>query len=383
MKRIFVSATSIKSGGALSILKQFILNADGINQYHLALNKDIELPDNCLNKPNFHYLYITERNRVDRIKWDFWGAYQWIKKTGLNFDCVISLQNTSLNVAGIPQLIYLHQSLILHPKSWRFIDKQERKYAFYKYIYPLFVFCFANKTTHFIIQTEWMRQALAKKYRIDLANISNIKPSIAPWQDDTTQKTDTGTAQKKQNNSMLNLFYPSTDELFKNHMIVLKSLKNLDERGVDLSRLSITFTIDLNKASSVHIQNYLRAYPTINKCIQCIGSISYEQVKKIYDTSDAVLFPSEIESFGLPLLESAMLGKQILSLDTDFSKEVLAGYPGVCFIKNEASAWADRLSDLMKAHFSNEHPCSYEPFQAPYPMGWDDFFKLKALCNVS
>ncbi len=54
------------------------------------------------------------------------------------------------------------------------------------------------------------------------------------------------------------------------------------------------------------------------------------QVEALYLDS-ALIFPSYIETVGLPMLEARRHGRRIMASDRPFSREVLAGYPNAQF----------------------------------------------------
>ena len=55
------------------------------------------------------------------------------------------------------------------------------------------------------------------------------------------------------------------------------------------------------------------------------GSISREKVFEMYAKS-ILIFPSYVESFGLPLLEAKLTGTYIIASNTPFCHEILDGY---------------------------------------------------------
>ena len=58
-----------------------------------------------------------------------------------------------------------------------------------------------------------------------------------------------------------------------------------------------------------------------------------------------LVFPSYIESYGLPLAEARKCGALILASDTPFSKEILRGYKNAYFFNPFAP---DELADFMQ-----------------------------------
>ena len=84
------------------------------------------------------------------------------------------------------------------------------------------------------------------------------------------------------------------------------------------------------------------------------GECSNAEMINLYLNSDAILFPSLVESFGLPLIEASSLGKKIFAIDKPYSKNVLKGYKGVSFLKNDTKMWYESLSNFYsrKENFS-------------------------------
>ena len=64
--------------------------------------------------------------------------------------------------------------------------------------------------------------------------------------------------------------------------------------------------------------------------IICIGNISREEVFEKYCNS-ILVFPSYIETVGLPLLEAKKCNTPIIASDTAFSHELLDSYDNVNF----------------------------------------------------
>lgn len=83
--------------------------------------------------------------------------------------------------------------------------------------------------------------------------------------------------------------------------------------------------------------------------IEYLGRIPYERVLAMYKACDALVFPSYIETYGLPLIEAASLGIPIIAADLPYAREVLAGYDGAMFVAyNDAYAWKKAISSLVK-----------------------------------
>ena len=103
--------------------------------------------------------------------------------------------------------------------------------------------------------------------------------------------------------------------------------------------LELTLKGDENK----HIRMLKRIVVDERLPIDFIGSIDIEAVYDYYSKS-ILIFPSYIETFGLPLLEARKHESPILASNCAFSHEVLEGYDRVKFFNPFESR---ELGDLM------------------------------------
>jgi glycosyltransferase involved in cell wall biosynthesis len=103
-----------------------------------------------------------------------------------------------------------------------------------------------------------------------------------------------------------------------------------------------------------------------------VGNLDFERVLQYYKSCDLLVFPSFLESFGLPLVEAAKFGKKILAADLDYAREVLAGYDGVIYLPiHNPDAWGDAI---YKCSEKQEKFNSWEPKFAKN--SWGKFFEL-------
>ncbi|MCU6356712.1 glycosyltransferase, partial [Morganella morganii] len=62
-----------------------------------------------------------------------------------------------------------------------------------------------------------------------------------------------------------------------------------------------------------------------------IGKIPRSMVFYLYANSDFILFPSLLETYGLPLEEAKLMRKKIIVSDLEYSRDVLYNYDDVIF----------------------------------------------------
>jgi len=354
-KNILVNATSATSGGSLTILNQFIDNIIDVDKnYYLFVPAILNLKsfDNVIIVP------IDAKEYIDRMKWDLYGLKKWCKQYEVKPNLIISLQNTAVLFGGIPQLIYLHQPLPYSKEaSWNILKKEERKLWFYKYIYKIWIDISINKNHYIVVQTEWMRKAVAKSgYDEDKIIVS--KPKINDININEVKSLDKGN--KKY------LFYPAADYKYKNHNIIIESVKVLSEKHPQFIKdIKIIFTLDEDTSIYKKIVHY-----GLEDTIKLIGKLKYEEVLSYYKSSDIVLFPSYVETFGLPLIEASYFKKNIVVSDCSYSREVLTGYNRAEFVQfNDAIAWGNAMVKNLNRHFDDNEVSIPEN-------GWENIFDL-------
>jgi glycosyltransferase involved in cell wall biosynthesis len=109
----------------------------------------------------------------------------------------------------------------------------------------------------------------------------------------------------------------------------------------------------------------------VDEHIKHEGKIPYERVLSFYKSCDLMVFPSYIETFGLPLIEAASFGMQILTADMNYAREVIGDYKGVKFLDHkDVKLWAENIINLYNKRIK------YKPYSINYETSWKDFFKL-------
>ncbi|HBN5387334.1 TPA: glycosyltransferase [Citrobacter freundii] len=360
---VIVNATALASSGALTILNQFLEHAmnDSRHEYLCFIHENVK--KNSVN--NVTIIPVKKQSFIQRVWWDLYGVNNYIKKNKLEPKKIISLQNTSVN-SKYKQIIYLHQPI---PFSDFKIKKEIQHVIFfmYKYLYPFFIF-FRTKNTTFVVQTDWMKEALIAKRKIAKDRVYVIKPDII-LPSNNLEYSDDGA----DNKSDAVFLYPATPLFYKNHMIILDAMRILKTEGIlGNTKFQVTFKQSDNDELAIKIDKY----DLINN-VSFLGVISYEELFHKYSNADAIIFPSYLESFGLPLAEGAMLGKYIICSDLPYARDVLSNYSNVDYvIHDDAIKWALSIKEVILKKRNNTLSKSENSYIYFPKTSWADFFKL-------
>lgn len=364
MKQVIINATAARTSGALTILKDFMSylygHTDGIFLYHLlTTTKDV-----FKNVENIMVHEILQQNWRTRILWDKKGFQKWCENNNIIPDVVISFQNTCSRLTGkyrnVKWLVYYHQPLPLIKYPWNLLDKNESKLFLYAHFYKFFVNRW-NKNAEYVVQLPYIKKMFCNKFKnITPEKVHIIRPNLP------NVNTDSLILKKIDDDKKL-FIYPATPLEYKNHKVILDAVEFLknDELNI-VNKIKIIFTVP--KDSQVAQFAFERGLDGI---INCIGSIPYDELLTYYKCCDALLFPSKIESFGLPLVEAALFGVPIIAADLPYAKEVLENYDGATFADvDNPRSWIGQIKQLLQ---NNK---KYKPLTQKVQNTWKEFIDV-------
>jgi glycosyltransferase involved in cell wall biosynthesis len=355
---IIVNATALDKGGALRILEQFFEALPTSKyEYIVFVNSGVKL--NVI-KVNAVIEFRQISKMWHRFLWDTFGVAQWIKEHDLRPVATLSLQNTNFRTKrSIPNFIYFHNFVTLSDVKWNPLKRDERILWFYKHIYPFFIRIYLNKKTEIFVQASFIKESFSRRFRISPEKIHIVRPEFVPF-----AKTFKQSGNINLDKSKLNLFYPATPYLFKNHTIIFEAISSLEKEMQKQICLHLTCKeeeLGLSKISG-----------NILFQVHFMGWVDSSIVKQMYLESDALLFPSFIETVGLPLMEAASVGQKIIVSDLPFAQEILSGYDGASFIPyNNSFKWKIEIIKLF-----NQKGKRYRPMDTLTTNSWTVLFNV-------
>ena len=350
-KRIVVLDTAASKTGALSILRDYHAHVRALeddNEWFFIIGVEGLIKEDKAY-PNIHVIVREDvkRSRFKRLLFDHFTGKGFL--SSLRPDLNISLQNTLPKGAGKlgKTVIYLHQPLGFQKiKRFSFFNKWERGLAVYQYLIAPEIDRSLKKADRIIVQTEWMRDAVIEKDGIaadrivveapvvDLCKPSVGSPGKEPGTDtaDTLCKPDADLCKPEPG-----LFiFPAGNILYKNHQCIIDALKILCDRGN--KDLRVIFTEKEENLPWLNIPSECRPM------LDWRGNIPRDELMGLFRRA-VLIFPSYIETYGLPLKEAREMGGRIFAADTPFAREILSGYGRASFFDPFDP---EALSELMK-----------------------------------
>lgn len=317
--RILVNDIAASSGGAKSILLEFyrfLVESGDTNEWFFLLGEQL-----VEETENIHVILLPQikKNWCRRLWFDCVSGRRLVRRIAP--DVIFSMQNTAIFCGDIPQYIYVHQSLpFQNVKQFSFLKKTERVYAVYQYLIGSFIKWSVKYARGIFVQTQWMKEAAAKY--IAPEKILVVPPSIF-----LEENMEQPPVPMQRNH----FFYPANGAIYKNHGAIMDAVKLLNEEGITDFRVDLTLDAPVGSAENLTQITYL-------------GMLPRETVIEKF-RSNILLFPSYIETYGLPLAEARLMHGLILAADTPFAREILDDYENAWFFDPFD---VTQLKDLMK-----------------------------------
>ncbi len=113
--------------------------------------------------------------------------------------------------------------------------------------------------------------------------------------------------------------YVASGEPHKNHHNLIAAWALLAEEGIFPS-LKLTLSPSANPALCEWLK---RQSDLFQLKIENLGMLSHTEVRALYSKTQALIFPSTFESFGLPLIEARQAGMAILASELEYVRDVV------------------------------------------------------------
>ena len=291
--KLLVDAVFITVGGGLTLLEHLF------NQLEDAKDDIYYLLDERIKKNNLKFF---KKNNFRFIPGSIYSRHRFYKKNKNFFKSVFCLSNlpptTKLNV---PVYTLLHQySYIKLPQEEKLLNKIKW------FVKSLILSHYESNTNRWIVQSENVKNDFSKKYSID-----NKKIDCLPFYN--SKELEKIKVVKKKKNKFL---YISFSYAYKNHLRLIKAFSIAYEKCQDGE---LHLTVDNNNKKLIRIISLYRGrgVPIYNH-----GITNFKQVTKLYSNSEYLIFPSTMESFGLPLIEAIHYQCKVLVSDLPFATAV-------------------------------------------------------------
>ena len=348
-KRVVVSAVNIRKGGTLTVLKDCL--------GYLSSREDLQVTalvhkQGLCDYPNIHYIEIpwSIQGWGKRLKCEY-VTMKGISEQLPETDLWLSLHDTTPNVKAKRQAVYCQTSFPLLKVKLRdfLLNKKIPLFAlFTQFAYKKNV----HRNKYLIVQQNWLREGLSKKLQVDKDRFIVAPPKFeAPAIVDTSH-----------NEPIPVFFYPAIADCHKNFETLCKAAEILEKKlGPNQFKLVLTVHKKWGHVASIDFHGYM----------------SQDDLYGYYGKSACLLFPSRVETWGLPISEFKPTGKPMILADLPYAHETATGAEKVAFVCTcDTDAWARQMELVILGKITNFVRIMPTRYEAPFAPSWEALFEL-------
>lgn len=321
MKRLHIHAPNVHHGGGGVLLCELLKSVNVVPiQVQLVVDSRINLPEN-----------LPQSINVKKINGRLFGRF--FAEVSLKFkakkgDFVLCFGNLP-PLFSLPSyvLTYVQNRFLIDSKAMRYLSLKIRmRIAMEKIWLKLFRF----NSDQYLVQTSTMKLFLEEFLK------GGLKIGICPFH-----------ALPHSNESFSNVYdfvYIASGEGHKNHEALIKAWVLLGQEGIYPS-LAIT----LEEAKFPELVGYIRILTKkFNLKIINLGSLNRYEIISTLKSSSALVYPSKIESFGMPLIEAKDLDIPIVASELDYVRDII--FPNETFDPNSPLSISRAIKRFLKIH---------------------------------
>lgn len=364
MKTIVVSAVTLRKGGTLTILRQCLSYLS-----ELAAQGDYRIVALVHRKDLVSYPNVEYMEMPDMIQgWGkrLWCEYVTMRSISRQLAPVylwLSMHDTTPNVQAERQAVYCQTSFPFLKGKWQdlFFDYKIVLFTlFTRFAYRINI----HRNRYLIVQAEWLRNGFSKMFGLPKELFIVATP----------ERMGKGMIIKDyQQNLIYTFLFASTPDCHKNFETVCRAAALLEkELGIGKFKVILTVSGHENRyAEWLHRRwGHLRS-------IEFAGFMSREELYRNYASAHCLVFPSRVETWGLPISEFAAFGKPMLLADLPYAHETASGSGQTAFFDPEnPESLMNQMKRLVNGDVSFLKEIPRQVLSEPATRTWKELFDL-------
>lgn len=366
MKTIVVSAVNLNVGGTLTILKDCLRYLSDLakagNYRVVALVHSRRLAE----YDGIEYIELpwSKKRWVNRL----WCEYVTMKRISRELSPVflwLSLHDTTPSVEADKRAVYCHNPFPFYDWKWRelFMNYKIVLFSWFSYfIYKINI----RENSKIIVQQQWIREEFKTMFSL------NDRLIVVAPPERTRNSYDYPfiTCEK-----LYTFFFPSSANLHKNFEILCEAAELLEnELGPDRFRVVLTMSGEENRYSRWLYKKWREV-----RSIDFAGFMSQEKLYGYYQSADCLVFPSKVETWGLPITEfmEASGDKPMLLSDLPYAHETASGASKVCFFNpSDPKELKERMKELIQDKCVALASVPKLDIEEPKADSWKELFEI-------
>ena len=354
MKTIVVSAVNCVEGGTLRVFLAAVrAAADEFQGWRIVvLANRAELIDD----PRVEVLAFpaAKRRYLSRLYHE-WVVFRRLASE-LRPDIWLSMHDMTAIVPGRRHFVYCHNPMPFYQLPLREAVQQPLSIVQNR-LYGLFYRAFLKRNEAVIVQQDWLRREFLKWGAPQVIVAHPVDHTEVPPLARPAHST--------------RFFYPSLSRAFKNFEVIGEALRLLAREPRWRGEVAITISGDEDRYA-----RWLRSSYGDVPGLRFIGRQSYAQMAARYEEADCLIFPSRLETWGLPITEAKARGIPLIVADLPYGHETVGASDYVRFFEpNDARRLADIMLDVHLNGWRADPVRPPDP-ATPFARDWGELMRL-------
>jgi len=269
------------------------------------------------------------------------------------YECLLYYRFTDAalmyTLGDIPVRFCGRQILLMHSPNLLKFPLSELRFSNLKYIFSRLLFRLNKKFIHkLIVQNYFIKKQIVEKYNV-LSDKIEIVRQPPPFITSTNKNS------SSKNNDALSLLYPAVYYEHKNHKLLRcinqTSFNSVIKIYLTILEVEIPFNMD-------------------SELIEFVGGQDPQGILDLYNKSDGLLFLSNKETYGLPLIEAIVLGKPVICPRLPYSLSIFGNHPDIIYFEqNNVKSLLNSINLLDTKLSSNWRP-DWSSLIDDFPKNW-------------
>ena len=307
--RLFIQANNIHQGGG-QVLLLAILKSLPIDMVSIVLvDSRISFPD--IISSNIK-IKLVSPDILSRIRTEI-----WLSKNVKSGDTILCFGN-------LPPLFQLKCRVVVFIQNRYLVDYIKLdEFSFSAklkiIIERIWLTCKISHASEIIVQTHSMKYFCEKVFK------KSVPIRVLPFAGKNKKIVLKSKFSGKIQIHKTCFIYVASGEPHKNHKKLIESWCLLSKEGI-FPKLELTLNENINSELCDWIKQEANKYKLK---VKNLGNLDSEEIQKLYEDADALIYPSVFESFGLPLLEAEMASLPIIASELDYVRDIVS--PDIVF----------------------------------------------------
>lgn len=301
--KLYIHASNVHQGGGRSLLSSIIESLPNSGLTVLIVDRRMPLPKD-----------ITENIQIIKVSPTIWQrvrAESWLARNCSSADTVLCFGN-------LPPLFKLRGHAVVFVQNRYLVDDIKLsgfslKVRLRLTMERLWLSTRMSNANEFIVQT------LSMKRLLEIKTQGKVPVQALPFVEEPIGYARSVEQPKVKNENGCDFVYVASGEPHKNHRRLIEAWCLLAEEGlfpslcltVDEARFPSLcgWLVEMRKRHGINVVN--------------MGYLSHCDVLALYKKAGALIYPSNFESFGLPLIEARQASLPVLASEMDYVRDLL------------------------------------------------------------